>query len=156
MNKAGTRRQFMQALAACLAMPVTTLAANVPPAEQATLIDQFIAAGSALLGISLEDRDLALPYIVLMRKQFSEAQLQAFVAANAPGKSTSAPNSKTGPIERQAMLLWLTGLSAESAANAVTVVTYARAAVWQAMSFAKPPGWCGGEFGYWADPPAPR
>lgn len=151
----------MQALAACLAMPAAALAAVPPSPASNALVDQFMAAGGALLGLKLDDRDLALPYINLMRKQFSDAQLQAFVAANAPGKSpgkspAGAAKRKTGAIERQAMLLWLTGHSVDAAGKTAAVVTYTRAAVWSAMPFTKPPGWCGGDFGYWAHPPVAR
>lgn len=146
----------MQALAACLAMPATAFSA-APASASSLLIDQFLAAGSVLLGIDLDDRDLAPSYLALMRKQFTEAQLQAFIAANTRGKvPAGAAKRKTGAIERQAMLLWLTGHSVDAAGKTATVVTYARAAVWSAMPFTKPPGWCGGDFGYWAHPPVAR
>lgn len=145
----------MQALATCLSMPATALAAVPLQASTATLVDQFVAAGSALLGIELDDRDLALPYLALMRKRFTAAQLKAFVSANAPGKARAhAPRRATSAIERQAMLLWLTGYDTDAGGKPVKVVTYSRAAVWAALPFTKPPGWCGGAFGYWADAPA--
>jgi hypothetical protein len=34
------------------------------------------------------------------------------------------------------------------------VLTYLDAPVWSTLSFTKPPGVCGGAFGYWADAPA--
>jgi len=147
----------MQALAACLAMPASAFSAAPASASSSALIDQFLAAGSVLLGIELDDLDLAPSYLALMRKQFTAAQLQAFIAANTRGKAPAgAAKRKTGAIERQAMLLWLTGHSVDAASKTATVVTYTRAAVWSAMPFTKPPGLCGGNFGYWAHPPVAR
>ncbi len=47
---------------------------------------------------------------------------------------------------------WYSGLYQD--ANGEAVATYTDALLWNALSFTKPMGDCGGETGYWADPPA--
>jgi hypothetical protein len=156
MSHSASRRKFMQALAACLSVPAAALAAAPQSAPATALIDQFLVAGSNLLGIRLDDRDLAQKYLTLLRQWFTEAELKKFVAANAPGKaSAGGATRKTSAIERQAMLLWLNGYG-DDTTRTTTVMTFTGAAVWTAMPFTKPPGWCGGEFGYWSRPPVKK
>ncbi|CAN5476900.1 hypothetical protein BH11PSE11_BH11PSE11_21360 [soil metagenome] len=149
----------MLALAACLALPASTLLASSPAAtpdvSAKTAIDQFLQAGSSLTGVKVDDRDLALSYLGLLRAKYKEAQLAAFLAANSSAKSAAEIDKQaTSEIERHAMLLWLNGSSIDPASGKPKIFSYTGAAVWGALPFTKPPGQCGGAFGYWADPPA--
>lgn len=146
----------MKALAACLMMPRAALGAKPLKPSSLALIDQFLLASSVLLGIKLGDRDFASQYLTLLRKQWSQAQLQAFVTFHGSEKvGATGANTALRAIERQAMQLWLTGYSVDVAGKPVAVVTYVSAAVWALIPFTKPPGLCGGAFGYWSHPPAP-
>jgi Membrane bound FAD containing D-sorbitol dehydrogenase len=47
---------------------------------------------------------------------------------------------------------WYSGTYDTPAGPAVAGFT--DALLWNALDFTKPPGFCGGETGYWADPPS--
>ena len=55
----------------------------------------------------------------------------------------------TGTVADDVVAAWYSGSYATAAGPAVA--GYTDALLWQALSFTKPPGYCGGETGYWAD-----
>ncbi len=118
------------------------------------VLERFMKAGSLLTGTTLDDRDLALSYLTLVRAKFGQADIDAFLAAN-DGTKTTAKNRPSNEIERYSMLLWLTGFTIDPGTHKPKIVSYLGAAVWRALPFTKPPGECGGAFGYWSSPPPP-
>ena len=63
-----------------------------------------------------------------------------------------ADGSENPELENDIVAAWYSGLSPDPDSN--EVITYTDALMWEAMSFTKPMGYCGGETGYWAEPPA--
>lgn len=159
----GKRRLFLRALLACLTLTqVPALAAGAPKAkakaktsaEQA--LDSFIKAASDLSGIALTDRALARTYLDALRAGFKPGDVAALLAASrldAAAFASAAAKPPLKDIAQQATLLWLTGIGSD-ARGAPKVLAYTDAAVWQALTFTKPPGLCGGAFGYWSEAPA--
>jgi hypothetical protein len=156
------RRLFLHALALCLAAGSSNLlaaAAHDGAAPLAAELDQFLKAASNLTGLKLTDRELARTYFNLLRQQFGMSGMEALSAATTARasrsrKARSAVTPSLAPIEEQAILLWCTGITSDPATGQQEVLAYTDAAVWQALPFTKPPGQCGGAFGYWADAPA--
>jgi hypothetical protein len=56
-----------------------------------------------------------------------------------------------GPLANAIVGAWYSGVY--NAGNGETVATFDQALVWTALDFTKPWATCGGENGYWADPP---
>lgn len=152
-NSPNDRRKFMRALAACLALPASALLAKTPDTPTQAVLDRFMKAGSLLTGTTLDDSDLARSYFSLVRAKFGQVDIDAFLAANA-GPKAGAGNRPISEIERYSMLLWLTGYTTDPTTHQPKIVSYLGAAVWLALPFTKPPGECGGAFGYWSAPPA--
>lgn len=151
----GNRRRFLIALAACLALPAAALSAKTPDTAAQVILDQFLQAGSNLTGVKVDDRDLARSYLALVRSKFDTGDVDTFLAANTGAKNVGELEKRpTSEIERFSMLLWLTGFSIDPAGGKLKILSYTGAAVWSALPFTKPPGQCGGAFGYWSNPPA--
>lgn len=163
----GKRRLFLQALLACLTLTqVPTLAAAAPKPKPKTktktktapeqALDSFIKAASDLSGIALSDRALARTYLDALRAGFKPGDVAALLAASQlepAAFSAAAAKPPLKDIAQRATLLWLTGIGSD-AKGAPKILAYTDAAVWQALTFTKPPGLCGGAFGYWSEAPA--
>jgi hypothetical protein len=67
------------------------------------------------------------------------------------------PGDSFTPLADAVVAAWYSGLVATPAAGGTgteeTVADFTGALVWQALTYTKPFGECGGETGYWADPP---
>ena len=148
------RRFFLQAIAVCLASAGTSaMATDFSPAS----LDNFLAAASRLCDLKLDNRELAKTYLEALKAGFSPQEFDALVAAAKLDSAAFLKASMTAPlkdISQQAMLLWLTGMTADPVTGTRSVVSYTEAAAWQALPFTKPAAQCGGAFGYWADLPA--
>ena len=157
----GKRRLFLQALLACLTLtqvPALAGAAAKPKPKTAAdqALDSFIKAAGDLSGIVLSDRALARTYLDALRSGFKPGDVAALLAASKLDTAAFAAAAAKPPLKdiaQQATLLWLTGIGSD-AKGAPKVLAYTDAAVWQALTFTKPPGLCGGAFGYWSEAPA--
>lgn len=120
---------------------------SIPPASAATSpsLDLFIAISKKLMGQTSLDSG--------MGKNISEA----FVAVGRSGdiaalfEDATSERNQTG-IANAIVAAWYSGISPLPGAREVT--GFNEALVWNALSYTKPWGSCGGETGYWADPPA--
>lgn len=69
----------------------------------------------------------------------------------------SEPGDSFTPLADAVVAAWYSGLVTTAAAGGAgteeKVTDFTGALVWQALTFTKPFGECGGETGYWADPP---
>lgn len=154
------RRLFLQALGACLASTSAVVSLAATPAVTATSaasLDSFLAAASKLCDLKLDNRELAATYLDALKTQFEPDGINALMEAarlDASAFSKAVAAAPLKEVSQQAMLLWLTGMTADSANVTRSVVSYTDAAVWQALPFTKPAAQCGGAFGYWADLPA--
>ncbi len=63
-----------------------------------------------------------------------------------------ADGAENPELANDIVATWYSGVSPDPESN--EVITYTEALMWGAMSFTKPMGYCGGETGYWAEPPA--
>ena len=93
----------------------------------------------------------------VLRKRFTQGEMNTLLAAasldsRAFSKAAAQPPLKS--IAQQAILLWLTGFTTDAATGTTQVLAYTEAAVWDALPFTKPPGQCGGAFGYWSQAPS--
>jgi hypothetical protein len=104
--------------------------------------DEFLALSERLTGGSGLDRGVA------------ETLLGGFLATgNGPGLRVLVGGTETGPLADAIVTAWYSGLYDTGRGEAVA--DFEGALVWNALTFTKPFGDCGGETGYWADPPEP-
>jgi hypothetical protein len=124
------------ALAACLPRSAD--------AQDALSLDQFRALSARLTGATLPDLDPGM----------AGKLLDGFVAlGREPGLALLAanPDLTTGDVADDIVAGWYSGTY--DTQGGPVVAGYTDALVWNALDFTKPLGFCGGETGYWADPP---
>ena len=129
------------------------------PAEAAApslSLDDFLTMATGLCGIDASDPDDGKPFWEHFGANAdlpSLIQLAAIVKAN-PG-DTMDEAIAVARLDHLANTVVAAFYSGEIVGpHGTQLVTYLDALVWQAVeSFTKPPGICGGSFGYWADPP---
>ncbi|GAB5460466.1 sugar dehydrogenase complex small subunit [Hoeflea alexandrii] len=81
------------------------------------------------------------------------AMLEAFKATGRADELASlVDGTDNQELADEIVAAWYSGVSPDPDSN--DVLTYTDALMWQAMSFTKPMGYCGGAMGYWAEPPA--
>lgn len=81
------------------------------------------------------------------------AMLEAFKATGrADELAALVDGADKQELTNEIVAAWYSGVSPDPDSN--DVLTYTDALMWQAMSFTKPMGYCGGAMGYWAEPPA--
>ncbi|WP_417417859.1 sugar dehydrogenase complex small subunit [Hoeflea sp.] len=79
--------------------------------------------------------------------------LEAFRSAGKGSEIDAlAEGADNEELANEIVAAWYSGVSPDPDSD--EVVTYTDALMWEAMSFSKPMGYCGGEMGYWAEPPA--
>jgi hypothetical protein len=141
MNSAATRRDILLAIAGAIA---GVGIAGFPPAifaQSEVTVSQFLALSRKLTQASGLDEDIA------------KTLLGGFLATgNGPALAQLVTGAdEYGPLADAIVAAWYSGLY--DTANGQAVATFDQALVWTALSFTKPFGSCGGETGYWADPP---
>ena len=62
-----------------------------------------------------------------------------------------AAGGENADLANAVVASWYTGESPDP--DSLSVLTYTDALIWTAMDYTKPMAYCGGETGYWADPP---
>jgi Membrane bound FAD containing D-sorbitol dehydrogenase len=124
------------------------LAAGFPRsagAQQSVTVDQFRALSARLTGAAVSDLDASM----------AGKLLDGFVSmGRGPvlARLAADPGSSTGTVADDIVAAWYSGTYDTPAGQAVAGFT--DALLWNALAFTKPPGFCGGETGYWADPPS--
>ena len=87
---------------------------------------------------------------------YPETAAQFLEAFRAVGKANDiealAGGADNPELANDIVAAWYSGVSPDPDSD--EVITYTDALMWEAMSFTKPMGYCGGETGYWAEPPA--
>lgn len=152
-----SRRQFLLALSGCvaaIALPVHARsfagsdAANLPASQ----IQTFMAVCNALAGTAVSNEALARQYMAVLVEHLNPSQIRALLAlAQRPGRAAEAASLRQPlrDVVEFALQLWMSGM-----AGTDRVLAYTEAPVWSTLPFTKPPGVCGGAFGYWAEAPA--
>ena len=149
------RRALLRALAGAGALGLTGAGLGAPPAAAAATAD-FGKLAAILTGFPAPAPGIA----ARMHKAFAtparRAQLAALarVVASTPAANLDAALATGGLtlLANELTAAWFSGVV--NGANGPQVVLYTDAYVWQAMTFSKPMGQCGGALGYWSTPPA--
>ena len=105
--------------------------------------EQFLQLSERLTGASDLDQDVARTLLGGFLATGHGPELLGL----ATGRQSSSPSPLSGAI----VAAWYSGLYDTGHGTAVS--DFNGALVWNALSFTKPFGSCGGEVGYWADPP---
>lgn len=150
------RRALLKALSGVAA---GALAAHAAPAlaqaAAAPSAAQFGKLSAALTGYPEADAKT----VAQMFRAFATPQRRAALAAlaevvaatPAAGLDAALAARKLDGVANDLVAAWYSGIVANGARQ--TLVLYADAYVWTAMTFSKPMGVCGGPTGYWANPP---
>ena len=142
-----TRRQLLHASVG-LAV-VAAGAGGLAPRLQAqgpVTAGQFLALSTSLTGAA--DLDPAVAATLL--RGFLAAGHGATLAGLVAGSGESDPAAHR--LADEIVAAWYSGLYDDG--KSVGVAGYDQALLWRALAFTKPLGTCGGETGYWGDPPA--
>jgi hypothetical protein len=127
---------------AILAAVGAAIAAGVPAPllAQELTAEGFLALSERLTGASGLDPDVA------------RTVLGGFLATgHGPGLAALADGTSDGPLADAVVAAWYSGLY--DTGHGPAVADFEGALLWSALNFTKPFGDCGGETGYWADPP---
>ena len=150
-----SRRRVVFQLAKCIAVlslpavPAMAISADAIPDRT---IRSLATAFQELTGIANGNDALTRQYVTVLIKNLDKAQWNELVGL--AGKSAAQLRAASlRPALRDtvefALQLWVSGM-----VGTTQVIAYTDAPIWSALSFTKPPGVCGGAFGYWADRPA--
>lgn len=134
-----TRRTLLSAVSA---MSVLSLSQWPGRAFAADLdVDAFLALSQKLT----QQDDLSADSAADMLAAFSATGQAEDLAVLAEDENDEA-------LANAVVASWYTGVSPDQ--DDLQMVTYTDALIWQAMDYTKPMAYCGGEVGYWADPPS--
>ncbi|WP_417603248.1 sugar dehydrogenase complex small subunit [Primorskyibacter flagellatus] len=134
-----TRRTLLSAVSA---MSVLSLSQWPGRAFAADLdVDAFLALSQKLT----QQDDLSADIAADMLAAFSATGQAEDLAALAEDEADEA-------LANAVVASWYSGVSPDQ--DDLQVLTYTDALIWQAMDYTKPMAYCGGEVGYWADPPS--
>lgn len=107
-------------------------------------VEAFRSLSSKLTGASLTDLDPG-----------AAAKLLAGFISMGRGADLARlfvdPGASTGTLASDIVAAWYSGLY--EAPDGLATISLASALLWDALDFTKPPGFCGGLTGYWADAP---
>ncbi len=142
MGPSITRRSVVVAGASAVAL--ASGLARPAGAQQTITVDQFRALSARLTGAAVSNLDATTAGKLL--NGFLSMGRGAGLAQLAAG-----PSAGTGKLADDIVAAWYSGTYDTPAGPAVAGFT--DALLWNALDFTKPPGVCGGETGYWADPP---
>lgn len=117
------------------------------PGQAATppTLDQFIALSRKMTDQSSLDSDMGQNILSALIATGQADALAALIADPTPARSPA-------PVADAVVAAWYSGLSPVPGARAVT--GFNEALVWNALTYTKPWGNCGGEMGYWGELPA--
>lgn len=103
-------------------------------------IDAFLALSEKQVGQTDLSKDIA----TAMLKAYSGLGKEKALADLAAGHENQE-------LSNSIVTAWYTGESPNP--DDLQVLDYTDALIWDAIDYTKPMGYCGGEVGYWADPP---
>jgi hypothetical protein len=138
-----TRRDLLAGVAAAIAAAGTSGFPRELYADTTVTVEQFLALSQKLTNTSGLDAAVAK---TLLGGFLSTGNGQALAAL-------IAGQGQDGPLANAIVAAWYSGLY-DSAAGKQAVATFTDALLWNALIFTKPPGWCGGETGYWSKAPS--
>jgi hypothetical protein len=113
-------------------------------AEETVTLDQFRTLSARLTGAAVSDLDAGMARKLL-------GALLAMGRGPALAALAADPAPSTGPMANEIVAAWYSGTY--KTPPGLAVAGFTDALLWKALDFTKPPGECGGETGYWANPP---
>jgi hypothetical protein len=145
--------------------PSPTPVAGSPAPAQSPELQRFLALSTLLTGYDQLDEDAGQRYLAALQTPppggmpLDQLYQATGVGSSAPPASYAAL-AATGALDQPAAkataqaiaAYWYTG---QVAATGETVVTYRDALGWEALTFTRAPGMCGGAFGFWSNTPPP-
>lgn len=144
MSGLTSRRQFlMRSSAAALG---ATAGWALPAAAQSAGPEQFAALSEKITNVSDLSADIASAMLEAFRKTDHADALTRLLEGGAE------PDEVAPELAHDITAAWYTGVSPDP--EALEVLTYTDALLWQALDYTKPMAYCGGSMGYWAEPPA--
>jgi hypothetical protein len=123
-----------------------TVAVALPPAAQpreTITLDEFRALSARLTGVDAARLDSTA----------ATKMLEGFISlGRGPDLAALAdePNADKGPLANSIVAAWYSGRYPSRAGPGV--IDLNQALLWTVLDFTNPPGVCGGETGYWAEP----
>lgn len=153
-----SRRQFLLALSGCVAAIASPVGARVVAGSDvasmpASGVQAFMSVCNALAGTAVSNDALARQYLAVLVEHLERSQIEALLAlAQLPAGAAGAASLRKPlrDVAEFALQLWMSGMTGKGD----RVLAYTEAPVWSTLPFTKPPGVCGGAFGYWAEAPA--
>lgn len=151
------RRALLRALAGAGALGLTGAGRGAPPAATAAATTADFAKLAAILtGFPAPAPGIAARMVKAFATPARRAQLAALarVVTTTPAADLDGALAAGGltVLANELTAAWFSGVV--NGAKGQQVVLYTDAYVWQAMTFSKPMGQCGGALGYWSTPPA--
>lgn len=152
-----SRRKFLLALSGCVAVIASPLSAHaLAGSDAATMpasqMQAFMSVCNALAGTAVSNETLARQYLTVLVEHLDRSQINALLALAQLPAGVAGAASLRKPLRdvvEFALQLWMSGMAGND-----RVLAYTEAPVWSTLPFTKPPGVCGGAFGYWAEAPA--
>ncbi|MBV5294841.1 MAG: hypothetical protein JZU58_21070 [Curvibacter lanceolatus] len=147
------RRLILQLAALAATVPWAGGPVNAAPGSSfpRRRMQALASVCTELTGISNESEALTQQYLTVLLKSLDKAQWNALLSlANASPKNQrmASLQAPLRDVVEFALQLWVSGM-----AGSTEVVTYVGAPIWSVLTFTKPPGICGGAFGYWSERP---
>jgi hypothetical protein len=135
-----TRREVVATLAAGIAVAAAPHGARAAQVE----LEAFLDLSARLTGAPRDALD----------QDAGSLLLSAFQAGpRGPALAALVADPQSEPeFAREIVAAWYSGLV--QGKDGDIVATYDGALLWRALNFTKPLGYCGGETGYWSQPPA--
>ena len=117
---------------------------------------RFQAASEKLCGVVLDDPSFARAIVGVLADDPAADGLPALLdlveVTPLAGLDAAIAAHGHDELADHVVQLWYSGVAGQSGAE--RVLSYTTVAAWTATGYAKPPTYCGPEFGAWARPPA--
>ena len=151
------RRKLLHALASLYALGLThpLNAASEPASNSALPVARFAALSATLTGYPAADPSVAAKLLAAFdapARRASLERLATLVATTADAQLDAALRAHgLDALANELVAAWYSGVVKNG--DSQQLVLYTDAYIWNAMTFSKPMGLCGGAFGYWSNPP---
>lgn len=140
-----SRRDLLRSGTSAVALVIVGAPFVAPALASASpSLDEFIAASRKVTGQASLDGGMGKNILAAFISAGQGGDIAALIA-------DPAPEGSEVKIANAVVAAWYSGLSPLPGAREVT--GFNEALVWNALTYTKPWGSCGGETGYWSEPP---
>lgn len=144
MNWPISRRVALKTFALTAYLPIGARIISPCNATASPSLDAFTAMSAKLTGQVLLDRGMGKSILEAFIESGHGEDIATLIADMTPEQSQLM-------IANAVVAAWYSGVSPLNSAS--QVMGFNEALVWNALSYTKPWGSCGGEIGYWSDAP---